>query len=85
MRPRIYGSSDRYRVRSRTCPGPGSGTRPSSRRKLSAIGAPTGREFRTILRLMVLFSAMVFPSSVVDTPGGLLVVVGLACLNEKRS
>src|SRR5579862_8806306 len=46
----MYGSSDRYSVRSSTCPGPGCGSGRRSRRKSAATGAPCGRRARTMRR-----------------------------------
>jgi hypothetical protein len=53
IRPRMYGSSDRYKVRSKSWPAAGAGTAFSARRKLPGVGTPTGREFNTMLRFMV--------------------------------
>src|SRR3981189_1205480 len=48
IRPRMYGSIERYRVRTSTCPLVGTGIRPVSTRKLSSVGAPAGRDAKTM-------------------------------------
>ena len=50
IRPRIYGSSDRYCTASRSCPEAGAGTSVSSSRKSDNCGLPFGRAARTIWR-----------------------------------
>src|SRR5437868_13919168 len=60
MRPRMYGSSDRKWFRTSTWPSASAGTSVSTRRKLSAVASPCGRDARTICLLMV----MMFPLSV---------------------
>src|SRR5258706_4548942 len=46
----MYGSTDRYRLRITTWPGPGDGTATSTNRKLSTVGQPSGRVARCISR-----------------------------------
>src|ERR1700736_3760973 len=48
IRPRMYGSIERYRVRTSSCPLVGTGMRPVSTRKLSSVGAPAGRDAKTM-------------------------------------
>src|SRR5438093_11387719 len=50
IRPRMYGSSDRYCTRNKICPALGVGMAVSSRRKLLGFGRPCGRAARTIWR-----------------------------------
>jgi hypothetical protein len=51
----MYGSSDRYWVRTSTCPSPGSATGSVMIEKFSAVGLPTGRDAS---RIWVFCSAM---------------------------
>src|SRR6185503_2384253 len=53
IRPRMYGSSERYVVRRRTSPSLSAGIGPSTVSKLSAVGMPAGRDFRRIWRFMM--------------------------------
>src|SRR6516162_10817087 len=53
IRPRVYGSRDRYSTRSRTCPRPGVGIAVSSRRKSASRGFPSGRAARRIWLALV--------------------------------
>jgi hypothetical protein len=48
MRPRIYGSTDMKRLRTRTWPSEGDGTSVRTREKLSGVGQPFGRDARWI-------------------------------------
>ena len=52
IRPRMYGSTDMNRLRTRTSPSASSGCSPSVSAKLAAVGQPEGREARTIWRGM---------------------------------
>src|ERR1700730_9416826 len=44
----MYGSIERYKVRPSSCPFVGTGMRPVSTRKLSSVGAPAGRDAKTM-------------------------------------
>src|SRR5213593_402287 len=56
MRPRMYGSSERYCTSRRSCPLTGVGTAVSSRRKSVSSGFPFGRAARTICRPRVVMT-----------------------------
>src|SRR5215475_679123 len=60
MRPRMYGSSERYCTSRRSCPRAGAGTAVSSRRKSVSAGFPFGRAARTICRPCVVMTSPVF-------------------------
>ena len=46
----MYGSTDRYSLRTRISPSPGSGTGTSASSKFSGRGSPSGREASLISR-----------------------------------
>src|SRR4051812_47749542 len=50
MRPRMYGSTDMYVLRTSTSPGPGSGSSTSTSRKSVGFGWPWGRAASWISR-----------------------------------
>ena len=52
IRPRMYGSTEKYRLRTRTWPSPGCGTSASTRAKSSGLGQPSGRVTRCHSRLV---------------------------------
>ncbi len=53
IRPRIYGSSDKYRVRMSTSPSPGEGTGAGTIVKFSSVALPAGREASRTCRFPV--------------------------------
>ena len=63
MRGRMYGSTEKYALRMRTCPSAGSGIGVSATSKRSSPGKPCGRATRRISRAMLSMSAMIRPWS----------------------
>src|SRR6476659_7602303 len=54
----MYGSTDRNVLRTRTSPGPGSGTSISTVRKFAGVGVPVGREARWTWRVVVVMASI---------------------------
>src|ERR1700723_348231 len=52
MRPRIYGSTERYKARARNSPSLSAGIGLSIILKLASVGSPVGRDSRTNCRLV---------------------------------
>jgi hypothetical protein len=61
MRPRMYGSTDMYRLRTSTWPSASSGSSTVASWKFSAVGQPCGREARRISRVEVVGMAAMMP------------------------
>ena len=59
IRPRMYGSTERYVFRTRIWPSPGVGTGVSTSAKSSGFGQPTGRLSRCHSRLVCVVIAIV--------------------------